>query len=306
MAAKNIINSDEEIAISIGDFESKLSGLFNNTLNIVDIVTGELDTLYTNCLIFNDVDRIDFEFSDEDRKEIRGYASPSTVFILLFDENNPGSYAVHCMTVKELTDTIKGAYSRGEFVGNDIYRIIRKAEKMVCAKSFPNSYILKDLLSDGNCIIYRNDTPVIVTSETGGKFFFISKRINKGVETVIALDFGPKNVYSSVYDNPIERLYPFLKESKSTFRPDSDLAENDNGEYRILINSKDIPDKEIILNLSLNRNLTFTIRGVDIVEDYEDTMGIIRRNYNDRAAIINGLLDNRLSAHSAGLLDMID
>ena len=306
MAAKSIFNNNDEPVIAIGDFESKLSGLFGNTFTIIDISTGELDLFYTDCRIFTDVDSIDFEFAEEDKDKIKEYTSPSNVFILIYDYDNPDSYAVHCMTIKELTDTIKAAYSRGEFVGNDIYRIVRESEKMVCAKSNPNAFLLKELFAEGNCVIYRNDTPVIVTSETDGKFFFVGLNIDNEVKTTLAFDFGPKTVYSSIYDNPVERLYPFLKNSKVAVKPDYELVESDQGEYKILINHKDLPDKEIILNLSLNKNLTFTVAGAEIVDDYKDTIAIFKKHYNDRVAIINELLDNRLSAHSARLLDIID
>ena len=306
MAAKSIFNNNDEPVIAIGDFESKLSGLFGNTFTIIDISTGKLDLFYTDCRIFTDVDSIDFEFAEEDKDKIKEYTSPSNVFILIYDYDNPDSYAVHCMTIKELTDTIKAAYSRGEFVGNDIYRIVRESEKMVCAKSNPNAFLLKELFAEGNCVIYRNDTPVIVTSETDGKFFFVGLNIDNEVKTTLAFDFGPKTVYSSIYDNPVERLYPFLKNSKVAVKPDYELAESDQAEYKILINHKDLPDKEIILNLSLNKNLTFTVAGAEIVDDYKDTIAIFTKHYNDRVAIINELLDNRLSAHSARLLDIID
>ena len=306
MAAKSIFNNNDEPVIAIGDFESKLSGLFGNTFTIIDISTGKLDLIYTDCRIFTDVDSIDFEFAEEDKDKIKEYTSPSNVFILIYDYDNPDSYAVHCMTIKELTDTIKAAYSRGEFVGNDIYRIVRESEKMVCAKSNPNAFLLKELFAEGNCVIYRNDTPVIVTSETDGKFFFVGLNIDNEVKTTLAFDFGPKTVYSSIYDNPVERLYPFLKNSKVAVKPDYELAESDQAEYKILINHKDLPDKEIILNLSLNKNLTFTVAGAEIVDDYKDTIAIFTKHYNDRVAIINELLDNRLSAHSARLLDIID
>ena len=306
MAAKSIFNNNDEPVIAIGDFESKLSGLFGNTFTIIDISTGKLDLIYTDCRIFTDVDSIDFEFAEEDKDKIKEYTSPSNVFILIYDYDNPDSYAVHCMTIKELTDTIKAAYSRGEFVGNDIYRIVRESEKMVCAKSNPNAFLLKELFAEGNCVIYRNDTPVIVTSETDGKFFFVGLNIDNDVKTTLAFDFGPKTVYSSIYDNPVERLYPFLKNSKVAVKPDHELVESDQGEYKILINHKDLPDKEIILNLSLNKNLTFTVAGAEIVDDYKDTIAIFTKHYNDRVAIINELLDNRLSAHSARLLDIID
>ena len=306
MAAKSIFNNNSEPVIAIGDFESKLSGLFGNTFTIIDISTGKLDLIYTDCRIFTDVDSIDFEFAEEDKDKIKEYTSPSNVFILIYDYDNPDSYAVHCMTIKELTDTIRAAYSRGEFVGNDIYRIVRESEKMVCAKSNPNAFLLKELFAEGNCVIYRNDTPVIVTSETDGKFFFVGLNIDNEVKTTLAFDFGPKTVYSSIYDNPVERLYPFLKNSKVAVKPDYELAENDQGDYKILINHKDLPDKEIILNLSLNKNLTFTVAGAEIVDDYKDTIAIFKKHYNDRVAIINELLDNRLSAHSARLLDIID
>ena len=306
MAAKSIFNNNDEPVIAIGDFESKLSGLFGNTFTIIDISTGKLDLIYTDCRIFTDVDSIDFEFAEEDKDKIKEYTSPSNVFILIYDYDNPDSYAVHCMTIKELTDTIKAAYSRGEFVGNDIYRIVRESEKMVCAKSNPNAFLLKELFAEGNCVIYRNDTPVIVTSETDGKFFFVGLNIDNEVKTTLAFDFGPKTVYSSIYDNPVERLYPFLKNSKVAVKPDYELVESDQAEYKILINHKDLPDKEIILNLSLNKNLTFTVTGAEIVADYKDTIAIFTKHYNDRVAIINELLDNRLSAHSARLLDIID
>ena len=306
MAAKSIFNNNDEPVIAIGDFESKLSGLFGNTFTIIDISTGKLDLFYTDCRIFTDVDSIDFEFAEEDKDKIKEYTSPSNVFILIYDYDNPDSYAVHCMTIKELTDTIKAAYSRGEFVGNDIYRIVRESEKMVCAKSNPNAFLLKELFAEGNCVIYRNDTPVIVTSETDGKFFFVGLNIDNEVKTTLAFDFGPKTVYSSIYDNPVERLYPFLKNSKVAVKPDYELVESDQAEYKILINHKDLPDKEIILNLSLNKNLTFTVTGAEIVADYKDTIAIFTKHYNDRVAIINELLDNRLSAHSARLLDIID
>ena len=306
MAAKSIFNNNDEPVIAIGDFESKLSGLFGNTFTIIDISTGKLDLIYTDCRIFTDVDSVDFEFAEEDKDKIKEYTSPSNVFILIYDYDNPDSYAVHCMTIKELTDTIKAAYSRGEFVGNDIYRILRESEKMVCAKSNPNAFLLKELFAEGNCVIYRNDTPVIVTSETDGKFFFVGLNIDNEVKTTLAFDFGPKTVYSSIYDNPVERLYPFLKNSKVAVKPDYELAESDQAEYKILINHKDLPDKEIILNLSLNKNLTFTVTGAEIVADYKDTIAIFKKHYNDRVAIINELLDNRLSAHSARLLDIID
>ena len=306
MAAKSIFNNNDEPVIAIGDFESKLSGLFGNTFTIIDISTGKLDLFYTDCRIFTDVDSIDFEFAEEDKDKIKEYTSPSNVFILIYDYDNPDSYAVHCMTIKELTDTIKAAYSRGEFVGNDIYRIVRESEKMVCAKSNPNAFLLKELFAEGNCVIYRNDTPVIVTSETDGKFFFVGLNIDNEVKTTLAFDFGPKTVYSSIYDNPVERLYPFLKNSKVAVKPDYELVESDQAEYKILINHKDLPDKEIILNLSLNKNLTFTVAGAEIVDDYKDTIAIFKKHYNDRVAIINELLDNRLSAHSARLLDIID
>ena len=42
------------------------------------------------------------------------------------------------------------------------------------------------------------------------------------------------------------------------------------------------------------------------MDDYKDTIAISKKHYNDRVAIINELLDNRLSAHSARLLDIID
>ena len=306
MAAKSIFNNNDEPVIAIGDFESKLSGLFGNTFTIIDISTGKLDLIYTDCRIFTDVDSIDFEFAEEDKDKIKEYTSPSNVFILIYDYDNPDSYAVHCMTIKELTDTIKAAYSRGEFVGNDIYRIVRESEKMVCARSNPNAFLLKELFAEGNCVIYRNDTPVIVTSETDGKFFFVGLNIDNEVKTILAFDFGPKTVYSSIYDNPVERLYPFLKNSKVAVKPDYELVESDQAEYKILINHKDLPDKEIILNLSLNKNLTFTVAGAEIVDDYKDTIAIFTKHYNDRVAIINELLDNRLSAHSARLLDIID
>ena len=306
MAAKSIFNNNDEPVIAIGDFESKLSGLFGNTFTIIDISTGKLDLFYTDCRIFTDVDSVDFEFAEEDKDKIKEYTSPSNVFILIYDYDNPDSYAVHCMTIKELTDTIKAAYSRGEFVGNDIYRIVRESEKMVCAKSNPNAFLLKELFAEGNCVIYRNDTPVIVTSETDGKFFFVGLNIDNEVKTTLAFDFGPKTVYSSIYDNPVERLYPFLKNSKVAVKPDYELVESDQAEYKILINHKDLPDKEIILNLSLNKNLTFTVTGAEIVADYKDTIAIFTKHYNDRVAIINELLDNRLSAHSARLLDIID
>ena len=306
MAAKSIFNNNDEPVIAIGDFESKLSGLFGNTFTIIDISTGKLDLIYTDCRIFTDVDSVDFEFAEEDKDKIKEYTSPSNVFILIYDYDNPDSYAVHCMTIKELTDTIKAAYSRGEFVGNDIYRIVRESEKMVCAKSNPNAFLLKELFAEGNCVIYRNDTPVIVTSETDGKFFFVGLNIDNEVKTTLAFDFGPKTVYSSIYDNPVERLYPFLKNSKVAVKPDYELVESDQAEYKILINHKDLPDKEIILNLSLNKNLTFTVTGAEIVADYKDTIAIFKKHYNDRVAIINELLDNRLSAHSARLLDIID
>ena len=64
MAAKSIFNNNDEPVIAIGDFESKLSGLFGNTFTIIDISTGKLDLFYTDCRIFTDVDSIDFEFAE--------------------------------------------------------------------------------------------------------------------------------------------------------------------------------------------------------------------------------------------------
>ena len=67
-----------------------------------------------------------------------------------------------------------------------------------------------------------------------------------------------------------------------------------------------VGNKEIILSLSMNRDMTFEITKVDIVDDYKNTASIIRENYNDRNAIMEKLLYYNVNSHSDDLFNLID
>lgn len=306
MEEKNIYNSDNEMVISVGDFVTELSCVFDNIFYTINAETGILETLSTKCAVFDKLSQIKFKyFTDEEKDQINNYTSPDNIFILVYDEHDPSHYAVTCLTVKELTSAVQKAYLEGKFAKQDIYELLKDAQNSVCSKSGSGKYILKNLFSDGNCIIYREDIPILVTSNTEDSFFYINKAVNSESKAVISMDFSARDKYSSVYEDPIQKLYPFLKNGiRDRILKEEEL--NDNlADYKILINHKDL-DKEIILSLSMNKDMTFEITKIDIVDDYKNTASIIRENYNDRNAIMEKLLYYNVDSHSDDLFNLID
>lgn len=306
MEEKNIYNSDNEMVISVGDFVTELSCVFDNIFYTIDAKTGAIDTLSTKCVLFDSLSQIKFKyFTDEEKAQVEKYTSPDNIFILVYDEKNPEHYAITCLTVKELTYAIQNAYLEGKFAKQDIYKLLKDAQNSVCSKSGSGKYILKNLFSDGNCIVYREDIPILITSNTEDSFFYINKAISSESKAVISLDFSARNKYSSVYEDPIQKLYPFLKNGiRDRILKEEELNENQ-ADYKILINHKDL-DKEIILNLSMNRDMTFEIDKVDIVDDFKGTASIIQENFDDRNAIMEKLLYYNVDSHSDDLFNLID
>ena len=306
MEEKNIYNSDNEMVISVGDFVAELSCVFDNIFYTINAETGALETLSTKCAIFDKLGQIKFKyFTDEEKAQIDKYTSPDNIFILVYDEHDPSHYAVTCLTVKELTSAIQNAYLEGKFAKQDVYKLLKDAQNSVCSKSGSGKYILKNLFSDGNCIVYREDIPVLVTSDTEDSFFYINKAISSESKAVISMDFSARDKYSSVYEDPTQKLYPFLKNGiRDRILKEEELNDN-RADYKILVNHKDL-DKEIVFSLSMNRDMTFEITKVDIVDDYKGTVSIIHENYNDRNAIMEKLLYYNVDSHSDDLFNLID
>lgn len=286
MVRNLILDSNKMQVNHISDFENKLSKialLFSDTYHIIDTIDGSIDYL-----------DVSYEFIEHDNNKIEIIAKDQ------FDNT-----VTEEIDMKILIEAFKNSYLSGKFIKNGIYSLLKRIGYKICDQKDSHKAILKNFLAKSNSIVYKNNLPIVVVSESENDEYFyeLSKqKTDSNNNVLIVMNFFNENMINSIYQNPINELFN-INEENNTVELISKKSEQ--CDYKIVAYNKNI-DKIFIINLDLENGQLFRIKKVEIVSDFKNTKNMFKENYNDKSRILDKLLSYNISSHTEDLFDLID
>ena len=285
-------NNNEE-TIQIDDFEVVISDVLNEVITIFNIKTSAISSIPIGYRIFQDYKCIpNHSFSDETIKWLEEKKNPETVFIVGYKRDEYDVYEIVSMTLQDLSDALDGAIRDGSFMAQHLYAILEEIKLKIFDKYEGGIWIpvSSRLLDMSNSIIYKDDIPVLVVESCESETFYnITKREFAPENIELIFNFDSPHVISS-YENP-----------KNKF-----LTEDYGGDkYKIVFKCPTM-NKLILATALRTEHNVFSIVGLNTVDDYKNAKKILEDNFDDLNAILNALVDNRLSADTEELLDLVD
>lgn len=286
-------NNNNEETIQIDDFEIVISEALNENIAVFNTRNSVISSMLIGYKIFQDYKRIPkFAFSEETIKWLEENQSPETVFIVGYKRDEHDVYEIVSMTLQDLSDALSGAIRDGSFMAQHLYAILEGIKLKIFDKYEGGIWIpvSSRLLDMSNSIIYKDDIPVLVVESCESETFYnITKREFAPENIELIFNFDSPHIISS-YDNPRNKL----------------LTEDYEGDkYKIVFKCPTM-DKLILATALRTEHNIFSIVGLNTVDNYKNVKKILEDNFDDLNAILNALVDNRLSADTEELLDLVD
>ena len=212
-----------------------------------------------------------------------------SVYFLLFEKGNNENFVYAAMPLSDFDNCIKLCIKNGEFLAWGLKSVLRKLKQDFLAKIRGEScLIFQDLFKYSNSVIFKGENPVLVVPEATEKPFYLVSRkaVEEGAKPRVFLDFMTNAQIASSYPEPKTEIF------------------NNNEPVKIVFYLKDRSDA-IVAELGKADGSCFTITSIISSSDYMKTKKAISANYNNSGRILSEIIDNRLSADAAGLLDII-
>lgn len=285
-------NNNEE-TIQIDDFEVVISEVLNENISIFNTRDSVISSMPIGYKIFQDYKRIpELTFSEETIKWLEENQDSETVFIVGYKRDECGIYEIVSMTLQDFSDALSGAIREGSFMAQHLYSILEEIKLKLCEKYKDGIWIpiYSGLLNTSNSIIFKDDIPILaVESCENDTFYNIIKREFAPENIELIFDFDSDHIVSS-YDNP-----------KDIFLTDDYSGDS----YKVVFKCPNM-NKVILATVLRTEHNIFSIAGLNTVDDYKNTKKILEDNFDDLNAILNALVDSRLSANTEELLDLVD
>ena len=213
----------------------------------------------------------------------------NSVYIFIYEKGNNENFVYTAMPLADFDNSIKLCIKNGEFLSWGLKDVLRKLKRDFLVKIRGDSCLnFQDLFKYSNSVIFKGEKPVLVVPEASEKPFYLVSRktVEEGMKPGIFMDFMTNTQIASSYPEPKTEIF------------------NNNEPVKIVFYLKDRSD-EIVAELGKADGLCFTITAVTASPDYMKTKKAISANYNNSGRILSEIMDNRLSADAAGLLDII-
>lgn len=221
--------------------------------------------------------------------EKKPLSGSDSVYFFLYEKGNNDNYVYTAMPLSDFDNSIKLCIKNGEFLAWGLKSVLRKLKRDFLAKIRGEScLIFQDLFKYSNSVIFKGENPVLVVPEATEKPFYLVSRkaVEEGAKPRIFLDFTTNDQIASSYPEPKTEIF------------------NSNGPMKIVFYLKDRSDA-IVAELGKADGSCFTITTIIASPDYMKTKKAISTNYNNSRRILSEIMDNRLRADAAGLLDII-
>lgn len=286
------IENKEEV-VDIDDFEVVISEVLNETIVIFNTVTSNIANMHIGYRIFQDYEKVsNLPFTPEDIEWLEKTKNPENVFIVGYKRDEASVYEIVTMSLKDFADALSGAIREGSFMAQHLYEILEDIKIKLCKNYQDGQWISisSELFNQSNSIIFKDETPILVVKANSKlDFYNILKREFDPTNIELVLNFAAPDIVSS-YENPKEILLS-NKETKEQFD---------------IIFKRSTMEKEIHIIVEKTEENIFNIINAEIVDDYRNTKRILEDYYNNPEAILSALVENRLSADTSSLLDLID
>ena len=213
----------------------------------------------------------------------------NSVYIFIYEKGNNENFVYTAMPLADFDNSIKLCIKNGEFLAWGLKCVLRKLKRDFLVKIRGDSCLnFQDLFKYSNSVIFKGENPVLVVPEAAEKPFYLVSRkaVEEGAKPRIFLDFTTNDQMASSYPEPKTEIF------------------NSNGPMKIVFYLKDRSDA-IVAELGKADGSCFTITTIISSPDYMKTKKAISANYNNSGRILTEIIDNRLSADAAGLLDII-
>ena len=264
-----------------GYYAAKISELLAETITLLNLEDMTFSSIPLECMLTDNPE----EFLGE-KMPLSGSDS---VYFLLFEKGNNENFVYAAMPLSDFDNCIKLCIKNGEFLAWGLKSVLRKLKQDFLAKIRGEScLIFQDLFKYSNSVIFKGENPVLVVPEATEKPFYLVSRkaVEEGAKPRIFLDFMTNAQIASSYPEPKTEIF------------------NNNEPVKIVFYLKDRSDA-IVAELGKADGSCFTITAVTASPDYMKTKKAISANYNNSGRILSEIIDNRLSADAAGLLDII-
>ena len=264
-----------------GYYAAKISELLAETITLLNLEDMTFSSIPLECMLTDNPE----EFLGE-KMPLSGSDS---VYFLLFEKGNNENFVYAAMPLSDFDNCIKLCIKNGEFLAWGLKSVLRKLKQDFLAKIRGDScLIFQDLFKYSNSVIFKGENPVLVVPEATEKPFYLVSRkaVEEGAKPRIFLDFMTNAQIASSYPEPKTEIF------------------NNNEPVKIVFYLKDRSDA-IVAELGKADGSCFTITAVTASPDYMKTKKAISANYNNSGRILSEIIDNRLSADAAGLLDII-
>ena len=264
-----------------GYYAAKISELLAETITLLNLEDMTFSSIPLEYMLTDNPE----EFLGE-KMPLSGSDS---VYFLLFEKGNNENFVYAAMPLSDFDNCIKLCIKNGEFLAWGLKSVLRKLKQDFLAKIRGEScLIFQDLFKYSNSVIFKGEKPVLVVPEATEKPFYLVSRkaVEEGAKPRIFLDFMTNAQIASSYPEPKTEIF------------------NNNEPVKIVFYLKDRSDA-IVAELGKADGSCFTITAVTASPDYMKTKKAISANYNNSGRILSEIIDNRLSADAAGLLDII-
>lgn len=286
-------NNNNEETIQIDDFEVVISEVLNETIAVFNTRDSVIGSMLIGYKIFQDYKKIpEHAFSEDTIKWLEENQGPETVFIAGYKRDKPGVYEIIDMTLENFSDALSGAIRDGSFMAQYLYAILEEIKLKLCNKYEGGIWIpvSSRLLNMSNSIIYKEDIPVLVVESCESDTFY----------NIIKREFAPENI-ELIFDFDSDHIVSSYENPRDMFLT-NDYSGNS---YKIVFKCPNM-DKVILATVLRTEHNIFSIVGLNTVDDYKNTKKILEENFDNLEAILNALVDSRLSADTEGLLDLVD
>ena len=213
----------------------------------------------------------------------------NSVYIFIYEKGNNENFVYTAMPLADFDNSIKLCIKNGEFLSWGLKDVLRKLKRDFLVKIRGDSCLnFRDLFKYSNSVIFKGEKPVLVVPEAAEKPFYLvsTKTVEEGMKPGIFMDFMTNTQIASSYPEPKTEIF------------------NNKEPVKIVFYLKDRSDA-IVAELGKADGSCFTITSIISSSDYMKTKKAISANYNNSGRILSEIIDNRLSADAAGLLDII-
>lgn len=264
-----------------GYYAAKISELLAETITLLNLEDMTFSSIPLEYMITDN--------SEDFLGEKMPLSGSDSVYFFLYEKGNNENFVYTAMPLADFNNSIKLCIKNGEFLAWGLKSVLRKLKQDFLAKIRGDScLIFQDLFKYSNSVIFKGENPVLVVPEATEKPFYLVSRkaVEEEEKPRVFLDFMTNAQIASSYPEPKTEIF------------------NNNEPVKIVFYLKDRND-EIVAELGKADGSCFTITSIISSSDYMKTKKAISANYNNSGRILTEIIDNRLSADAAGLLDII-